>query len=377
MKILLIITLFFSGSVFAMEIPFGAHSVNGVHSQASTGNKLVSVVYRGRVLNNQPVFASRIATIPPAGMRSLLLKRAASTFFNPWLSAALLVGGYAYNSLSTQIEQPGTTDPNLAPDGYGYFVNSGSGFYSQTKSGACALSVAWAGAEFNINGNFCERLYGGNVVESQEITLVPSTVSDGPYQYPDSPATPDQLNNFLNGLTAAQLLKLFINPLTFKPDDIPEITTIGDEITSDYTADNDTLPDGSPDLTTSPTTDYSTGDTGTESISDVPPEPLVSSATAEEQPDLCELNPGILACQQMGNELSTETIPVETPSYSFVAENLTSNASCPAPANLGLSSGSISMSYQPLCDLAIAINPVFIIICTLAGLYIVVGAART
>jgi len=378
MRILILILCLFSGSAFsAMSNGFTPHQVRSIYTQAVTNNKLVSVVYRGRVLPNQPVYASRLVPVTPSGMRALLLKRAGSALFNPWLSAALLVGGYAYNSLSTQIEQPGTTDPNLAPEGFGYYVDSGNGFYSQTKSGACALSVAWAGAEFNINGDTCERLNNGVLAESHPIYLVPSTVSDGPYQFPDTPATPDQLNNFLAGLTAAQLLKLFINPSTLKPDDVPELNATGDDITSDYNAENDTNPDGSPDTTTSETVDEATGDNGVSTISDVPPEPEpVATGDAEEQKNLCELNPAILACQPLGDTPANQQIPEEQPTFSFAPESLSSNATCPAPANMNLSRGSFSFSYQPICDLAIAINPLFIAICSLVALYIVVGAVR-
>jgi len=380
MKILLIIALFYSGSVFsAMTASFTPYVVSNIFTQGSNATTYVTTTFRGLTAANNSVFASRVVPIAATGMRSVLAARAASALFNPWLAAAMLAAGYAYNSSNGQVGTSSEVPIAVPPSNAEYYCAVGNcdpghlaectAFIASAGGSGCWLdgTPLTEGGQIWFNWGHTPPVCSSGTSYNSALGCVGTALSFAQWTDP-------QISAFINSLTPAQQRALLTNPSTNRPDDVPELNAAGNELTSDYEAETDTNPDGSPNTTTSATVNEAVGDNGIQSVSDVPPE---IAKPEEEQKTLCEMSPDILACQPLGDELTAEQIPVEESSYSFVSENLTSNASCPTPANLSLSSGSISMSYQPLCDLAIAINPVFIIICTLAGLYIVVGAART
>jgi len=375
MRILFIsFLLFFSvvSSAGVLKAPFKPYSVPSTFINNLT--TYTTTTFRGLNSANDAVFSSRPVSIPSSTMRLTLVRRLGSTLFNPWLGMTLFLGGLYYDSLTDDVIIPGPFDNDLAPSGYVYSVGS---FSSQTKSGACSSWTSWAGSHFSVTGMLCNRLrppnfIPGDYVESNDIILSVGSANDGPFQFPGSSASDQQVMDFLSSLSHSQLVEILTNPMTNRIDDIQPLLDAASDLTSDYNAENDTLSDGSPDLTTSATVDYSTGDNGIDAIDDVPPENL-----PEEPDDLCKTNPNILACQLMGDELNQDVIPEEQLPYNFTSETMASNASCPSNPTMITSHGTMTMNITPVCDLASSIRPIFISICSIIALSIVVGAVRS
>ena len=97
----------------------------------------------------------------------------------------------------------------------------------------------------------------------------------------------------------------------------------------------------------------------------------------QEQADLCEKHPDIVACAKMddvkpdevNNEDKTLTI---TPEAGWGNEN----ATCPAPVTKQVAGLNLEMSWQPFCDFASGIRPVVIAMAWLSAALFVLGVAR-
>lgn len=112
------------------------------------------------------------------------------------------------------------------------------------------------------------------------------------------------------------------------------------------------------------------------------PEPLGSGDPAgtpsEQQQQLCEVYPDIVACMQPGEpedvELDAEERDVSfTPASGFGA----GNASCPADKQLVTSlAGTLSLSWGPACQFATGLRPVVIALAALSGALIFLGGFK-
>jgi hypothetical protein len=71
-----------------------------------------------------------------------------------------------------------------------------------------------------------------------------------------------------------------------------------------------------------------------------------------------------------------ETI-TNTPVSASLSVGSYQTGSCPAPQSIVTSRGTISMSNQPLCNLATGVQPLFIALAYLAAGFIVFGAVRS
>lgn len=112
------------------------------------------------------------------------------------------------------------------------------------------------------------------------------------------------------------------------------------------------------------------------------PEPLGSGDPAgtpsEQQQQLCEVYPDIVACMQAGEpedvELDAEERDVSfTPASGFGA----GNASCPADKQMVTSlAGTLSLSWGPACQFATGLRPVVIALAALSGALIFLGGFK-
>jgi hypothetical protein len=382
MKILICLILSFASfGSFANAAPmlkaFAPISTTVTHVGGSVVN--VGTNYVGRNAANSAVYAFRNVSVPKASFYSVLKSRAGSVLFNPWLAAGLLAADLIFND--GDIETHVLVDSNVAPDGsyfYAKYFNAlATG--SSTPTGACANAFATVNSvtgavdvyTMNSFGTYgtcvIERHYENGTIgglASSSILITTGNVGDGQPFYESSPASDSALDDFISTLSPSQLRDLWKNPETNNYDDVQPMADAGADLTSDYNAENDSDP------LTDPTVDPAAGDTGNDSVGDVPPE--------EEQELLCDKFPEIIACQEL-DESPQDPIPVvgsEELASTFTAENLSSSATCPADGSASVQGQSISFSYQPVCDLATAISPLFIALCSIVGIYILVGAVR-
>lgn len=121
-------------------------------------------------------------------------------------------------------------------------------------------------------------------------------------------------------------------------------------------------PDGIPEPGTDPDADPGTG----------------GGSQPEPQPDLCEKNPDILACQKVklgeleAKEIANKQVPLSiTPDSGFPT-----GGACPAPKNVTLIGKQFAFSVQPLCDFAEGIKPILIGFAWLTAALTFLGVAR-
>lgn len=110
-----------------------------------------------------------------------------------------------------------------------------------------------------------------------------------------------------------------------------------------------------------------------------PDTPLDENIQPDETADLCETNPNILACKELG--VIDEGPPVDTTEipFNFTPVSLSSNAVCPTPMEFHLNSGAgydMTLSNQPICDFATGIHNLILAICGLIGVGIVAGGIK-
>lgn len=97
----------------------------------------------------------------------------------------------------------------------------------------------------------------------------------------------------------------------------------------------------------------------------------------QEQSDLCEKHPDIVACAKMDDvkpdQVNNEDKPLTiTPESGWGNEN----ATCPAPVTKQVAGLNLEMSWQPFCDFASGIRPVVIAMAWLSAALFVLGVAR-
>lgn len=109
--------------------------------------------------------------------------------------------------------------------------------------------------------------------------------------------------------------------------------------------------------------------------------PTVEAGTTEQPvtPDLCEKNPGILACQTV--DLGTVTPVAVVNGNKNLAINKDSgwgpdDGTCPAPKTFSVLGVALSMPFTLLCDFATAIRPLFIAFAWLSAALTFFGMGR-
>lgn len=97
----------------------------------------------------------------------------------------------------------------------------------------------------------------------------------------------------------------------------------------------------------------------------------------QEQADLCEKHPDIVACAKM-DDVKPDEVNNEDKTLVIKPEQGwgNENASCPAPVTKQVAGLSLEMSWQPFCDFATGIRPVVIAMAWLSAVLLVLGIAR-
>lgn len=119
-----------------------------------------------------------------------------------------------------------------------------------------------------------------------------------------------------------------------------------------------THPDSSTDTTTT-TTSAPSGD---------PPPP-------EEKPDICKDHPEASGCAEFGEHDPEPDLQTEDRALSWVPA-LSAVGACPAPETATVHGQSISISWQPVCDLASGLRPVVLAVAWLSAGAFVFGVGR-
>lgn len=99
----------------------------------------------------------------------------------------------------------------------------------------------------------------------------------------------------------------------------------------------------------------------------------------DQQQDLCEKHPEILACQQIElGELSAETVPNEDKTITLTPDTgWGPSGSCPAPRTVNLHGGlTLSIPLDLMCEFARMIRPLIVAAAYLGAAMMLVGAAR-
>jgi hypothetical protein len=96
------------------------------------------------------------------------------------------------------------------------------------------------------------------------------------------------------------------------------------------------------------------------------------------QKSQCETNPNSMACLELGNPPSAESIPGSTPTFDGSPIAFASgSSSCPAPFTFTLTmpiiAGTYNISVQPLCDFAALAKPIFLALAAISAAFIFSG----
>lgn len=102
-----------------------------------------------------------------------------------------------------------------------------------------------------------------------------------------------------------------------------------------------------------------------------------TETTASDTPDpLCADNPISLACVKLG-DVPTDEPGWETKTIAYQADSLGLPAACPAPWTATIRGWSLSMSYQPACDVAPSIRLGLLALSSLGALLMIITTVRT
>jgi len=103
----------------------------------------------------------------------------------------------------------------------------------------------------------------------------------------------------------------------------------------------------------------------------------------EDLQDFCKSNPMSPMCKpsdeyELGDAPAAETLPSEEPVFSVSTVSFASVAGCPAPVSfeitgLPMISKSYSISWQPFCDVAAMLRPIFLAIAAITAAFIFAG----
>lgn len=141
-----------------------------------------------------------------------------------------------------------------------------------------------------------------------------------------------------------------------------------------------TQPNGSTAVSTVTVTNNITyaGDTYNVTNTTVTNNPDGSTTTESQTPqkDPCDVNPTSLACIKLGDPPS-DTPTWQTKTVSFQSESLGLSGACPAPWTGTVHGWTLSMSYQPACDVAPQIRLGVLALASLGALLMIITTVRT
>lgn len=96
-------------------------------------------------------------------------------------------------------------------------------------------------------------------------------------------------------------------------------------------------------------------------------------STAEDKPDFCKQNPGVLACEKPDLDTPDGDIPKATFDVTYQVENSWGSGSCPASVFANINGRSVMVYDWPqTCSyVATYVRPLLLLMCALGALFIV------
>lgn len=363
LSVLIVITSNNAHASAVLAQPFQPTSINRMVSSSSLVT--ASTRFAGVTAANQSVYAVRAVDIGKASVANAVRTRA----FTPWglgLVAAITAAGYILDDgqIKGSTLEGYTEGYYWRSSFYGHAITPddaaqkhSQGFNSQNNRNSYPTGYTFT-SETEIRTTIFDP--ATNQTFNTTFRLEPCTgvTPACPATAPaGAPVSDDLIFDVFNALPPSAQMDVLTDPLTGFPDaaTIPEFQQAADSISSNWNANND-------------------GDPATV------PDPEASEQTSEEpfpeeQPeqDICKADPNILACQELG-ETPDETpieemeLPIDYQPVSF-----SSNASCPAPTNMG---GGIQYNYDGACQFASGVKPAVITMALISGIYLMGGFRR-
>lgn len=105
------------------------------------------------------------------------------------------------------------------------------------------------------------------------------------------------------------------------------------------------------------------------------PDGSTETETTDQPKDDCARNPEALKCKELGQETGSPTW--ETKTVTFQAENLGLSGSCPAPWVANLRGWNLTMSYQPVCDVAPTVRLGLLAVTALMCIFVVIRVTQS
>lgn len=97
----------------------------------------------------------------------------------------------------------------------------------------------------------------------------------------------------------------------------------------------------------------------------------------EDERDLCEKHPDILACQKLDEPEDPGKLKVQEVDFNFQPESgFAGSASCPAPMSFNVHGNIINISWQPFCNSLDMIKPFLLAMAWLSAAFIMLGTRR-
>lgn len=140
-----------------------------------------------------------------------------------------------------------------------------------------------------------------------------------------------------------------------------------------------TAPNGTTQVSTTTTNyNYTYNDnrvTVTETKTTQNPDGSTETETTDQPKDECARNPEALKCKELGQETGSPTW--ETKTVLFQAESLGLSGACPAPWVANLRGWNLTMSYQPVCDVAPTVRLGILAITALMCIFVVIRVTQS
>jgi len=372
MKYLLFLTCFISFSASAaMTSPYQPIAVS--QTIKNVGSHTMTTQMTGKTAANASTYAMRNVTVTNSALAQTL-KAVAKFPFTP-LGVALITAGLILDDLGQW------TSPTTGTTGLGSCTNtySGGGWTNMTFADCYAQAQTILSNSVFSNGYDLKVTVIPQISKKRAyITTDPNGSAIAEYNSPTNIDNVDLMGTVPQSATDQDFIDAFdslspweqnnalIDPATGLFVNPSPMDSAAADLTSDHNANTDTDP------LTNPTTD-SSGDTGTASESSEP-----NQATEQaKNPSQCDLLPDSLSCQEFGDELTPDDIITQTPNFDYSPVSISSDNSCPAPANISLTNGgSFEFSYQPICDFGGLLSYLIIAIATFTGAYILIGGVK-
>lgn len=249
-----------------------------------------------------------------------------------------------------------------------------TGPWVRTNGTTGNLDVTYHANKFDSGVSRCFDSYGvfvGNTTGGlcPQGTLTPLSQADAQQRLNDAPVSADVLRRSFNEILDAGGGVASTGTSVTGPASVPGETT-----TKTTTSANGTTQVS----TTTTNYNYTYNDnrvTVTETKTTQNPDGSTETETTDEPKDECAKNPEALQCKELGQEDGSPTW--ETKTVLFQAENLGLSGACPAPWVANLRGWNLTMSYQPVCDVAPTVRLGLLAVTALMCIFVVIRVTQS